>query len=90
MVCLSHKPYYFSTRWNTDGPNILSEALYEPEPIIPIVSEANFDMVSALAGEYSVLEIRDCFLKADRPKMLDCLSISAGTQHIETPIKRQH
>ena len=24
MVCLSHEPYYFSTRWNTDGPNIPS------------------------------------------------------------------
>ena len=22
MVCLSQKPYYFSTRWNTNGPNI--------------------------------------------------------------------
>jgi len=26
MVCLSHEPYYFSTRWNTNSPNILSEA----------------------------------------------------------------
>ena len=24
MVCLSHEPYYFSTRWNTDVPNIPS------------------------------------------------------------------
>src|SRR5210317_1156777 len=22
MVCLCHEPYYFSTRWNTNGPNI--------------------------------------------------------------------
>jgi hypothetical protein len=37
MVCLSHEPYYFSTRWNTNGPNIPSFHC----SIIPIVSEAN-------------------------------------------------
>ena len=36
MVCLSHEPYYFSTRWNTNGPNIPSFHC----SIIPIVSEA--------------------------------------------------
>jgi len=37
VVCLSHEPYYFSTGWNTNGPNI---PVFHCS-IIPIVSEAN-------------------------------------------------
>jgi hypothetical protein len=37
MAGRSHEPYYFSTRWNTNGPNI---PLFHCS-IIPIVSEAN-------------------------------------------------
>jgi hypothetical protein len=37
MAGRSHQPYYFSTRWNTNGPNIPSFH----RSIIPIVSEAN-------------------------------------------------
>jgi hypothetical protein len=37
MAGRSHEPYYFSTRWKTNGPNIPSFHC----SIIPIVSEAN-------------------------------------------------
>jgi hypothetical protein len=47
MVCLSHQPYYFSTRWNTNGPIIpsfhysncerseLSSILVQPDVVTP-------------------------------------------------------
>jgi hypothetical protein len=34
-------------------------------------------------GRISVLGIRSCFFKVDKSKMVDCVSISAATQHIE-------
>ena len=38
MTGRSHEPYYFSTKWNTNGPNVPSFHC----SIIPIVSEANY------------------------------------------------
>ena len=34
MVCLSHEPYYFSTKWNTNVPNIALKL--HCVPIIPL------------------------------------------------------
>ena len=38
-------------------------------------------------GRIFVLVIRSCFFKADKSKIVDCVSISAATQHIEAPIR---
>jgi hypothetical protein len=39
MVYLSHEPYYFSTKWNTNVPNIALKL--HSVPIIPLFQHSN-------------------------------------------------
>ena len=51
LICLSHEPYYFSTRWSTNGPNLPSFHC----SIIPIARPWGFRQVVCEQNEQFIL-----------------------------------